>query len=66
MTTTLIVLAHPDPRSFNGAWAEATRSACEALGDTVLFSDLVEMDFEPVERADHYTHRQTDGGHRYS
>lgn len=59
MTTTLIVLAHPDPRSFNGAWANATRSACEGLGDTVLFSDLVAMGFDPVERARHYPHRET-------
>ncbi|WP_439154269.1 NAD(P)H-dependent oxidoreductase [Yoonia sp.] len=60
MTTTLIVLAHPDPRSFNGAWANATRRACEALGDTVLCSDLVAMGFDPVERASHYPHRPTD------
>ena len=60
MTTTLIVLAHPDPRSFNGAWAEATRSACEDLGDTVLSSDLVSMDFQPVECAKNYPYRQTD------
>jgi len=54
MTTTLIVLAHPDPRSFNGAWAEATRKACLAQGDTVLFSDLVAQGFNPVERASNY------------
>jgi NAD(P)H dehydrogenase (quinone) len=60
LTTTLIVLAHPDPRSFNGAWANATRSACEALGDTVLCSDLVAMGFEAVERASHYPHRRDD------
>ena len=58
MTTTLIVLAHPDPRSFNGAWAEATQKACEDLGDTVLLSDLGAMDFNPVECARHYPHRQ--------
>ncbi|KAA9005748.1 NAD(P)H-dependent oxidoreductase [Histidinibacterium aquaticum] len=54
MTTTLIVLAHPEPRSFNGAWAEATRQACLAAGDTVLFSDLVQMGFDPVEAPRHY------------
>lgn len=57
MTTTLIVLAHPEPRSFNGAWANATRRACEALCDTVLISDLVAMTFQPVERAINYPHR---------
>ena len=60
MTTTLIVLAHPDPRSFNGSWADATRSACENLGDTVFFSDLVAMGFDPVERAVHYPFQHSD------
>ncbi len=54
MTTTLIVLAHPEPGSFNGAWAEATRAACEALGDTVLMSDLCAMGFDAVEASRHY------------
>jgi NAD(P)H dehydrogenase (quinone) len=60
LTTTLIVLAHPDPKSFNGAWANATRRACKHLGDTVLFSDLVAMGFDPVERASHYPHQKTE------
>jgi NAD(P)H dehydrogenase (quinone) len=60
LTTTLIVLAHPDPRSFNGAWAITTRRASEAQGDKVLFSDLVAMGFDPVERASHYPYLQTD------
>ena len=54
MTTTLIVLAHPDRRSFNAAWAQASMDACKALGDKVLVSDLVAMDFDAVERAAHY------------
>ncbi len=54
MATTLIVLAHPEPGSFNGAWAEATRTACEAVGDTVLISDLCAMGFDAVESARHY------------
>ena len=54
MTTTLVVLAHPDPRSFNAAWAQASVDACKALGDTVLVSDLVAMGFDAVERAAHY------------
>ncbi|WP_245882782.1 NAD(P)H-dependent oxidoreductase [Yoonia sediminilitoris] len=56
LTTTLIVLAHPEPHSFNGAWASATQKACEAMGDTVLISDLVAMNFQPVERANNYPH----------
>ncbi|MBS1302258.1 NAD(P)H-dependent oxidoreductase [Loktanella sp. SALINAS62] len=62
MTTTLIVLAHPDARSFNGVWADATQTACEGLGDTVLRSDLVSMGFDPVERASHYPHLTSDTG----
>jgi NAD(P)H dehydrogenase (quinone) len=54
MTTTLIVLAHPDNRSFNGVWADATEAAARALGDTVLRSDLCAMGFDAVERATHY------------
>lgn len=54
MTTTLIVLAHPDQRSFNGSWAAETLRASEALGHNVILSDLVAMGFDPVERASHY------------
>ena len=54
MTTTLVVLAHPEPRSFCGQWAEATARAAEALGDTVLRSDL--RHFDPMERPAHYAH----------
>lgn len=50
--TTLIVLAHPERRSFNGAWADATEQAAEGLGYEVLWSDL--SAFDPVERAGHY------------
>lgn len=55
LTTTLIVLAHPNPTSFNGAWAQASVRACEALGDTVLVSDLVTMTFQAVEQAQNYS-----------
>lgn len=61
MTTTLIVLAHPEPASFNGAWADATQAACTALGHTVLRSDLVEMGFDPVEQARCYPIGLADG-----
>ena len=52
MTTTLVVLAHPETRSFCGQWADATTRAAEALGDRVLRSDL--HGFDPIERAGHY------------
>lgn len=54
MTTTLIVLAHPERRSFTGAWAEATARACAEAGDEVIWSDLGQIGFDPAERADHY------------
>lgn len=54
VTTTLIVLAHPDRRSFNGAWADASAAAAQDLGHTVLFSDLYGMGFDPAERASHH------------
>ena len=54
MPTTLIVLAHPESRSFNGQWADASERAARALGDRVLRSDLCQMGFDPVERAAHY------------
>ena len=54
MVTTLIVLAHPDGRSFNGAWAEATQKACVNAGGTGLWSDLIAMSFDPVESKRHY------------
>ncbi|SMY07317.1 NAD(P)H-dependent oxidoreductase [Flavimaricola marinus] len=60
MTSTLIVLAHPEQRSFNATWAAATRRACERTGHTVLWSDLVAMGFDPVESARHYVEHQTD------
>lgn len=60
MTTTLIVLAHPDPRSFNGAWADASQQAARDLGHEVLVSDLCAMGFDAVERPQHYS--DTDAG----
>ena len=54
MTTTLIIVAHPEPMSFNGQWAAATASACSALGHEVIWSDLYRMGFQPAESAVHY------------
>lgn len=63
MVTSLIVLAHPERRSFNAAWAQATKEACAALGHTVLWSDLVAMGFDPVEGPEHYG--SADTGERF-
>lgn len=51
---TLIVLAHPERRSFCGAWAEASAAAAVAAGDEVLWTDLYGMGFDTAERAAHY------------
>ena len=56
----MIVLAHPERRSFNGAWAEATAEASIALHHDVLWSDLCAMAFDPVESALHYRDRPED------
>lgn len=53
MTKTLIILAHPGKTSFNSQWAQASANACEG---EVLWSDLYAMGFDPVERAEHYSH----------
>ena len=44
----LIVLAHPEAKSFNGAMADTAKRALEAAGHTVAFSDLYRMGFNPV------------------
>lgn len=48
MTCTLIILAHPDPKSFNHAWAKATADAEKSLGHQVITSDLYAMGFDPL------------------
>ena len=53
MPTTLVVIAHPDRRSFTGAWAQASIAALKAKGDRVLVSDL-STGFDAVEAAHHH------------
>lgn len=52
-----IVLAHPEPRSFNGRLAGLARSTLEGRGWSVTTSDLYAMGFDPCERAEHYRDR---------
>ncbi|MEP3048645.1 MAG: NAD(P)H-dependent oxidoreductase [Roseibium sp.] len=54
MPTTLIILAHPEKRSFNGAWANESARLSRELGHHVLLSDLCAMGFDPVEGPHHY------------
>ena len=44
----LIVLAHPEPTSFNAAMAATAVAALEAAGHEVQLSDLHAMAFDPV------------------
>ncbi len=44
----LIILAHPDPSSFNAALAEAVQEALDAAGHSVVFHDLYREGFDPV------------------
>ncbi len=54
VTTTLIVLAHPSPLSFNAEWARRSRAASERLGHRVLWTDLYGLGFEPAEAVRHH------------
>lgn len=44
----LLVLAHPERRSFNGAMFDTAHATLQAAGHTVVTSDLYRMDFDPV------------------
>ncbi len=44
----LLVLAHPDPASFNAALARRSRQALAELGHEVVFHDLYAEGFDPL------------------
>lgn len=44
----LLVLAHPERRSFSGAMTDAAIETLTALGHQVMVSDLYRMSFDPV------------------
>ncbi|MFI0471929.1 NAD(P)H-dependent oxidoreductase [Halomonas sp. HMF6819] len=50
----LIVLAHPETRSFNAALMKTAVARLESAGHAVAVSDLYAEGFDPVERASHY------------
>ena len=52
-----IVLAHPEPQSFNAHLADLGRRRLEDLGWAVTLTDLYAMSFDPCERAVHYENR---------
>lgn len=49
-----IVLAHPEPRSFNAHLAETARLSLETAGWAVTLTDLYATGFDACERAAHY------------
>lgn len=55
---TLIVLAHPEPLSFNAALAHAARESLQAQGHDVRLHDLQNTRFAADEHARHYTQRK--------
>ena len=50
----LIVYAHQEPRSFNGALKDIATETLRAQGHTVVVSDLYEMGFDPVASKRHF------------
>ncbi len=58
MARVLIVYAHPEPRSFNGAMLSLAKRTFESLGDELRISDLYAMSFDPVARASDFKSRE--------
>lgn len=54
----LIVYAHPEPQSFNGALLAVAKHAFETAGHEVTVSDLYARDFNPVAGPDDVIRRQ--------
>lgn len=50
-----IVIAHPEPKSYNAHLASVAKHALERQGAEVTVSDLYAMNFDPLERAGHYS-----------
>lgn len=53
-----IVLAHPEPRSFNGRLVAVAQESLQSFGWEVTVSDLYGMNFDPCERPAFYPDRK--------
>ncbi|RUR37927.1 NAD(P)H-dependent oxidoreductase [Vreelandella populi] len=53
----LIILAHPEPRSFNGGLVDTAVARLKRAGHSVDVNDLYAERFDPLEQADHYSQR---------
>ncbi|MFG6667045.1 NAD(P)H-dependent oxidoreductase [Halomonas sp. HNIBRBA4712] len=56
----LIILAHPERASFNGALVDVAVTELKRAGHTVEVNDLFAAGFEPVEQADRYAKLEPD------
>ncbi|HVR65757.1 MAG TPA: hypothetical protein VMT98_03915 [Verrucomicrobiae bacterium] len=56
-----IVMAHPEPQSFNAHLAGVAQRSLEACGWSVSISDLYATGFDACEHAEHYAQRQRPG-----
>ncbi|ALN71917.1 NAD(P)H-dependent oxidoreductase [Aureimonas sp. AU20] len=56
----LIVYAHPEPRSFNGALKDKATDVLSAAGHEVTVSDLYAMGFDPVTGPDDFIGERAD------
>lgn len=52
-----IVMAHPEPASYNAALIQRAKQALEQCGHQVTTCDLHAQSFDPVERGEHYAAR---------
>ena len=56
-----LVLAHPEPKSFNAHLSQVACRTLKAQGWEVSVSNLYDMDFDPCERPEHYVSQKTPG-----
>lgn len=52
---TLIIYAHPNPKSFNAGICDAVQAEVKAQGGEVRIHDLYKMNFNPVLKSDDFT-----------
>lgn len=53
----LIIMAHPEPNSFNGGLVDTAVNQVKKAGHSVEVDDLYAERFDPLERAEHYSQR---------
>lgn len=61
----LIVLAHPERKSFNGGLVDVAVKQLEDAGHQVEVDDLYAEQFDPVEHAEQYPHSAVASGYFY-